>query len=351
MEFFKVLWSTVIVAAPYLLLGLTISGLIKTFVPMEKVRSWLGKDNLSSVLKASLIGVPLPLCSCSVIPTAVTLRKSGASRASVSSFLISTPESGIDSMAVTYALMDLPMTILRPVAAFFSALVAGVLQMTINRERPLEETKAPEAPKSCCGSAAPKKESLASRLKASVKYGFSDLVDDIAVWLSIGLLTGAIIEVGLPAEFFQNLDGTQSRFLILAIGIPVYICASATTPIAASLVLKGMSPGTALLLLLVGPATNVSNILVLQKYIGKKAVFLNALAVIGVALIFSYATDFIYQNYISSNWLSGFHHNHEQASLFEQICGVGLAGLLLKGVFKEKVLPYFTKKASGSCCG
>lgn len=353
MQFFEALWGYIAISAPYLLLGLILSGFIKQFIPMEKVKKWLGKDNFSSVFKASLVGVPLPLCSCSVIPTAVTLRKSGASKASTSSFLISTPESGVDSIAVTYAIMDLPMTILRPVAAFFSAFVAGAFQMFFNKEESAESIESVEVKESCCGSGMKKnvvKEPMADQVKNAFRYGFKDLIDDIAFWLLIGLVLGAIIQVLVPENFFQHLSLNQSRLLILAVGVPVYICASATTPIAASLILKGMSPGTALLLLLVGPATNASNIMVLQKYIGKRGVFLNVLAVIVVALAFSFITDFMYLNFFETNWALGELHDHEMISWWEKASGVILSALIIKGVFKEKIQPWFENKGKESCC-
>lgn len=362
MEFLQALWAYITVSAPYLLLGLALSGVIKEFVPMDKVKKWLGKDDFASVTKASLIGVPLPLCSCSVIPTAVTLRKSGASKASTSSFLISTPESGVDSMAVTYALMDLPMTVIRPVAAFFSALLAGALQMVFNKETKVDAA-APDAkeatvgtPKkeSCCGSGMKKessKEPMGKKLKSSLRYGFSDLSDDIAFWLALGLIAGAFIQVLVPENFFQTLTMNESRLMILLVGVPLYICASATTPIAASLVLKGMSPGTALLLLLVGPATNASNIMVLQNYIGKKGVLLNVLAVVGGALLFSYYTDYLYLSHFKAEWAMNIAHEHEHPSVLSNVMGVFLSALIAKGIFNKKVVPWFEKKKAGSCCG
>ena len=354
MQFFEALWGYIAISAPYLLLGLILSGFIKQFVPMEKVKKWLGKDNFGSVFKASLVGVPLPLCSCSVIPTAVTLRKSGASKASTSSFLISTPESGVDSIAVTYAMMDLPMTVLRPVAAFFSAFVAGTFQMFFNKDESEKDPEPKIDKKACCGSGLTNnvvKAPLSTQVKSALRYGFKDLIDDIAFWLLIGLVLGAIIQVLVPENFFQSLSVNQSRLLILAVGVPVYICASATTPIAASLILKGMSPGTALLLLLVGPATNASNIMVLQKYIGKKGVFLNVLAVILVALVFSFITDYLYLNFFQTNWAVGELHDHEMITWWEKACGAVLSVLIIKGVVSDKVKPWFESKGKESCCG
>ena len=194
MEYIKVLWTYLLVSAPYLLFGLVISGAIHELIPVEKVKKWLGEKSFGSIFKASAVGVPLPLCSCSVIPTAVTLRKSGASNGATSAFLISTPESGIDSISITYALMDLPMTIIRPVAAFASAFVAGILQFFFNDFEPEKEE---EEVKSCCA----KKKAAQEVTKKSVgqtsvdifKFGFGKLLNDIAVWLTIGILMGALI--------------------------------------------------------------------------------------------------------------------------------------------------------------
>jgi len=346
MNFLEALWQTILLSAPFLILGLLISGVIKQFIPMEKVKGWLGKENFSSVFKAALVGVPLPLCSCSVVPTAVTLRKSGASKASTSAFLISTPESGVDSIAMTYALMDLPMTIIRPIAAFLSAFFAGTLHIFFNKEVSGEIIEE-ETKKSCCkktanANKASEKVSFTQAIVNSVKFGFGDLIDDIALWFGFGLFISAVIMIFIPDTFFMDMGVEASRFLILLVGIPVYICASATTPIAAALVMKGVSPGAALLLLLVGPATNVSNLLVIQKYIGKLGVTLNVIAVVVVGLAFSYFTDYLYID-SAIQWKSGMEHNHAHFMWWEQALGALLVILILKGIWKENLSKYFKK--------
>ncbi len=339
MEVFLSFWGYFVQTAPYLLLGLGAAGLVHGFVNVTFIKSHLGGKGLVPVLKASFFGIPLPLCSCSVIPTAVELRKSGAGNASTSSFLISTPESGVDSIAVTYAMMDLPMTILRPLAAFLTSLVAGVFQNSFNF---YEVPQSLASEKTCCKKAmAGSKEGKVreNRLIKALKYGYLDLADDLAVWLSIGLVLGGLLGFFLPHNFFDGLNGWAGRLLILGVGIPVYICASASTPIAAALVIKGMSPGTALILLLVGPATNVSNIAVLQKYIGKKGVGINV-AVIGiVSLALSYLVDFLYMKF---SWPLDFQINHTHDELISPL-GHALAAflvlLLIKGIYKAKVQP------------
>ncbi len=355
MGFLTVLWDYILISAPFLMLGLIAGGLINEFLPFSKVKEWFGKGSWSGVFKASLLGVPLPLCSCSVIPAAVALKKNGASNGATSSFLISTPETGLDSISVTYAMMDLPMTIIRPVAAFFTAFVAGVLQIIFN-DRDIIEDKAltdakPETVKSTCCSS--KKQAVQAkpfreRIKSVLTYAFSNLLEDIAKWLLMGLVLGALITYFVPADLFLKYDGPYVKFLILIIGIPLYICASATTPIAASLVLKGMSPGTALLLLMVGPATNASNIVVLQKYIGKKGVVLNVLAIATVGLVFSYVVDFLYSKF---HWPLDFkiahQHQHQASGL---VIGIAILFVILHGraLYVEEIKPILTKKKG--CC-
>lgn len=347
MAYLEVLWTYLLVSAPYLLFGLLISGVIHQFVPMSFVKKWLGSKSAASVFKAAAVGVPLPLCSCSVIPTAVTLRKSGASNGATSAFLISTPESGVDSISITYALMDLPMTIIRPVAAFFSAFCAGLLNHFFN-DFEIDSAQSSEL-KSCCGSAKKVSEKPIpvskplERVKGIFFYGFGKLCDDIAVWLTIGILLGALIDFVVPDNFFASMGMIQNRAMILLIGIPLYICASASTPIAVSLILKGLSPGSALLLLLVGPATNISNIAVLQKYIGKKGVVINIFSIAFIALVFSFIVDWMYGNFFTLKLSEHLHNHNHSGSILEILSAIVLVALLLKGIYKDKVAPRMVK--------
>ncbi|OFZ23894.1 MAG: hypothetical protein A2202_02475 [Bdellovibrionales bacterium RIFOXYA1_FULL_36_14] len=352
MEFINSLWKYVVTSAPYLMLGFLLAGLIKALISDEQVKRWLGGNSLWAVIKASIIGVPLPLCSCSVIPTAVSLKKSGASNASTSAFLISTPESGVDSISITYALMDLPMTIFRPIAAFMTATVAGILQLFFNKEN----YKDPNGPtKSCCSchekvqvatccDSKPKATLFIEKLWQGVKYALLDLMEDMSFWLAIGLISGALIDFLVPAEFFGQLNGFWGRVVILAIGIPLYICASASTPIAASLVMKGLSPGTALLFLLVGPATNISSIFVLQKYIGKKGVIINVATICVVAFILSYVVDWIYLYFaMPVNFKVSEHVHEDHTGIFSIILSILFLSLLIRGIYLSKIKPIFEK--------
>jgi uncharacterized membrane protein YraQ (UPF0718 family) len=336
-------WNYMALSAPFFLLGLLLAGLIKSFISMDSIKKSLGGKSPFTFLKAAFIGIPLPLCSCSVIPTAVTLRKAGANNAATSSFLISTPESGVDSISFTYAIMDLPMTIIRPVAAFVSAMTAGVLQLLFNDF----EMKETEEKKSCC-CGGKKVEKQESRLVKAIKYASNDIIDDIAFWMLIGIALGALIETVVPAEFFLGLNGTVGKLLVLVVGIPLYICASSTTPLAASLIMKGMSPGTALVLLLVGPATNMSNILVVRQYIGTKGIVINLFAIAFVALGFGYLTDFLY-SYFSWPLSFNLHNVHEHLTVFHHISGIVLSALLIKGVYKSKIRPMLDSNKEVTC--
>ena len=340
MEFSKALWDYLTLSAPFLLLGLLLSGVVRNFVNVEFVKRHL-KTGWGSILKSAFWGIPLPLCSCAVIPTAITIRKNGAGNGATSSFLISTPESGVDSVAMTYAMMDLPMTVIRPLAAFATAVGAGGAQLLFNSYR-----LPPEMALQRKGEGCKKEKKSRFGVGEMLRFSFVDLIDDMALWLGVGLLLGALINWMVPADWFSGLDGFWGRMAILGVGIPTYICASATTPIAASLILKGMSPGTALLILLVGPATNSSNIMVLQKYIGKRGVAINIAMIALVALAAGYGVDFLYHHYgwQTSDFRVGHHgHEHGGASWFQASAAVVLTGLILKGIVLHNIVPFLRR--------
>jgi uncharacterized protein len=360
MEFLKALWNYLLVSGPYLLVGLTLAGFIHEYISVDKIKHWLGGKSYKSVLKAALVGVPLPLCSCSVIPTAVTLKKSGANNGATSAFLIATPESGIDSISLTYALMGLPMAIIRTLAAFVSAFLAGALQLIFNNAE--EKKFAPVEAKSCCAKAPEQNHDHHShphvhanhegKFKRAINFGFGSLVNDIAKWLTIGILVGALIDFLVPANFFMNFSPEVTRFLILLVGIPLYICATASTPIAVSLILKGLSPGSALILLLVGPATNIANVAVLQQYLGKKGVLINIFSIAFVAILFSYFADWLFTNKIPLDLSEQLSHHEHGGAWWQVASAIILSALLLKGIYIEEIKPRLKKKVvqKASCC-
>ncbi|MCY4644416.1 MAG: SO_0444 family Cu/Zn efflux transporter [Bacteriovoracales bacterium] len=348
MGFLQAFWVYLVQSAPYLMLGLLLSGFVRQWLSMDFIKKNLGQNSFIAVLKSTLIGIPLPLCSCAVVPTAVTLKKSGASNGATSSFLIATPESGIDSIFMTYGLIGLPMALLRPIATFFSAVSAGLLQILFN---PSEKGEVLESegccPRSSSSAASPARpsspRSFGGGLYRALHYGFYELLRDLSVWLFIGLLLGAVIVYLVPEESFAGLSPNQGRLLILAFGIPFYICASATTPIAAALIMKGMSPGTALLLLLVGPATNISNLAILQKYIGTKGIVINVFSIAVMALAASFLADFLYDFF---RWETVVHLTEDHLSSHSPLAtGVTvLFCLLLANALKDEVRDWMGRK-------
>jgi uncharacterized membrane protein YraQ (UPF0718 family) len=288
-------WELLRESSLYVLFGILVSGLMRVFVSPEAVSRHLGKGKVKSVLKAAAIGVPIPLCSCGVLPAAVSLKRQGASNGATTAFLISTPESGVDSIALTYALLDPVMTVARPVAAFATAAVAGMAENTLGEEK---EGK-PIQPDlhctvdSCCDGVDCLPEvhkshhTFFEKLKAGFGYALFELWEDIAPWFLLGLLLAGVITALIPPDLLaKHLGGGLPAMLImLAVGIPLYICATASTPIAAALILKGVSPGAALVFLLAGPATNVTSITVLLGLLGKRAtaIYLASIAVVSIA--------------------------------------------------------------------
>ncbi len=285
-------------ASIYLLFGFFVAGLIHAYFPEDKILKYFGGRNLRSVFNASLLGIPLPLCSCSVIPTAVQLRKSGASRGSTISFLISTPETGVDSIGISFALLDPLMSIFRPIAALITALTAGIGANILEKRSSQEslsassnDAPAPACKDDCCSPAAAQ-----PPLQRALSYSFGELLDDLAPWLVLGILIAALIAVIIPNDFFaESLGrGFLPMLIMMLIGIPLYICASASTPIAAALILKGLSPGAALVFLLTGPATNIGSLILLSRYFERKFLALYIATIAVMSLLLGALLNFIY---------------------------------------------------------
>jgi uncharacterized membrane protein YraQ (UPF0718 family) len=291
-------------AAPWLLLGLVLGGLLKTLMPIAWLETHLKGEGFWPVIKAALLGAPLPLCSCGVLPAALGLRRAGASRSATVSFLVSTPETGIDSVSVTYALLGPLMAITRPIAAVISAITAGLLVARSNPDIPPQIASQASAPNSCCSSSEAVSMSCCSsevqsangcggesqdgkwtRLFSGIQYAFTDLLDGILLWLLIGLLFSAAVQTWMPAEFLAVWgSGLLAMILMILVSIPMYVCATASTPIAAGLMMSGISPGTVLVFLLAGPASNIGSLGVIQKELGKHAMIAYLAGVAGVAI-------------------------------------------------------------------
>lgn len=276
-------------AAPFLLVGLALSALLAGSFPRARVERLLGGPGIGPVVRAALIGVPLPLCSCGVIPAAISLRRHGASRGATVSFLVSTPETGVDSIAISYALLGPLIAVARPVAAFVSAIVAGV---AVGRGDGPDAAAAPPG-------APAEPPDAASRARAGIAHAVDEILGEIGPWLLGGVLLAGLLAEVLPDDFFARVPGGEivSMLVMLAVGIPLYICASASTPVAASLIAKGLSPGAALVFLLVGPATNIATILIVAREMGRRVVVIYLAVLAGASLLFGLALNALWARF------------------------------------------------------
>ncbi|RHW74716.1 SO_0444 family Cu/Zn efflux transporter [Colwellia sp. RSH04] len=409
MQLISNFWQLFVLSAPWLMLGLFIAGIINVYLPKDFLNKHLGSDGLFTTIKAAIIGAPMPLCSCGVIPAALGLRRAGASKSATTAFLVSTPETGVDSISVSYVLLGPFMAIIRPIAAITSAIVAGVLvgkdkeketlesnsalsneteklatccsnegestsnsahvtekiqptgccnqQENIENEAstcgnngriqcndeassPEKETNCcdikekTEKESSCCNSKLNEKSSMWQRMKQAVAFSCTKLLSDTAKWLLIGLVFAAIIQTYVPVSFFSQWgSGILAMLVVILISIPMYVCATASTPIAAGLLLSGVSPGAVLVFMLAGPATNIATLGVVGSELGKRAVFSYLTGVIGVAVLFGFLTDMLVAHYnFSVAPMIGEHHEVLPHWL-SQGSAILLVFLLLRVVF------------------
>lgn len=308
-DWLQALWMILVESGPYLLVGFVIAGVLSVVVPATWIARKLGGNDVRSVATAAIIGVPVPLCSCSVIPTATQLRRSGASRGATTSFLISTPETGVDSIGATWALMDPLMTVVRPIAAFLTAFASGIAVNLLGQESkgpsgPLDTPETSAGGGSCCSHAAADAPdhghdhahdhdhgddtSTAPLPRRVLRYAFGTLLDDLTPWFLIGFAVSGLIVVAVPDGFFSGtlFDGWVAMLAMLFAGVPLYVCATASTPIAAAMMAKGLAPGAALVFLLAGPATNIATMLVVRDLLGRRvlAIYLTSIAALSLLL-------------------------------------------------------------------
>ncbi len=320
------IWAVLLDTAFWLLLGLLAAGLIKVFIPADAMKRWVGGRGFAAVARAALFGAPLPLCSCGVLPAAIGLRRAGASKEATVSFLISTPETSVDSVAVTYALMGPVMAVYRPLAALVSAMLTGMLTALLDKDT-ADSTNTTEAitvasccgaevqpdidsgycastqaravksccsekqvspTPSCCGSeAGSTTERPAPKWLQTLKFAGAELIDDIAAWMGVGIvIAGVMLTFVPPGWMAQWGSGLAAMLVMLLVGIPMYICAVASTPIAAGLLLSGVSPGAVLVFLLVGPATNIASFALVRRELGNRVtlVYLAGISVASVGM-------------------------------------------------------------------
>lgn len=361
----KSFWELSVEMAPYLLLGFATAALLRMFISEETVKRHLGARGSRQTLKAALIGVPLPLCSCGVIPVAASIRKQGGSAGAVTSFTASTPQTGVDSIFATAALLNWPFALIRVVVAFVSGVVAGTLvDRFANESAEQKNGKSSEnhhhedchhhhdesdSSSGCChqkvksgeGESNPSKKNT---ILEGLKFGLIDLPADIAKALLLGLLIAALISEFLPPELIEGIgsDGILAYIAVTAVAIPLYVCSTGSIPMAYALIASGFSPGSALIFLIAGPATNTATISALWKLIGRRAVIIYLTVLIATGWICGWALD---QTGMEMA-LSGHHHDSGFAKTFGTISACLLFLILGNGIFQQ-IRP---RKASGCCC-
>jgi len=347
-------WHIFQQSAVYMLFGFFVAGILYAFVKTEKIAKYLGGATLRPVVLAALAGIPLPLCSCGVVPAAAALKKQGAGKGATLSFMISTPETGVDSIPITYALLDPIMTVMRPVAAFITATVAGIIENVYGRkDDPIRTDRMEPVIGGCCCQSPPgptgmltEKVSLRDKTAAGIKYAFVELPSDIGPWFILGVFLAGLISYLVPERFADAYlaNPLVAMPLMLIVGVPMYVCATSSTPIAAALILKGLSPGAALVFLLAGPATNMASLTMVSQLMGKRSLAIYLAAISSCALALGFLTDLVYSNLgISARAVAG-----QAAEIFpvsvEIAAAVLLAGLIGYSVFKG------FRKSGGCAC-
>ena len=360
--------------APFLLLGFLLAGILHVWVPNHLYVPKIAKSNFASVLWAAIFGVPLPICSCGVIPTSIAIRKEGASKGASVSFLISTPATGVDSILATYSLLGLPFAILRPVAAFVTALFGGVLTNFVTRGEAAENAVAVRGDSAekhehhghehhhdhdddhCeCGSHHEHEHSgcccdddhdasaatFSEKIKETFRYGLVNMVGDVSKWLMIGLVLGALISAFVPNELFLALREYPILCMVcvLLLAMPMYTCATGSIPLALALVAKGITPGAALVLLMAGPATSIASMLVVGKAFGKRTLVAYLFSIAFGAMFFGFIVDtFFMDTFLSAMLPQGAAdcHGHEALGVFDYVCAGLLAAFMLYAKFAHK---------------
>ena len=343
-SFFTSLLNVVCEMAPYLLLGFFIAGVLHVFVPQRFYANYLSRNNKLSVVWAALLGIPLPLCSCGVIPTAIGLKNEKASKGAIASFLIATPQTGIDSILATYSLMGLGFAIIRPVAALITGVCGGLL---VNRLVHEDE--------SCTVQDTSHSSPLTPHHKVwrVVKYAYYDMIRDIGLRLVIGLVVAALIQVVVPDEFFLSFGSYPllQMLVILAIAIPMYICSTGSIPVAAALMMKGLAPGAALVMLMAGPAVNLASILVVHKSMGRRFTSIYLTTIVGFSILFGLLlTPHSSLLTLNSSLLvsdgSPSVTPHSSPSPFKLVCATVLTLLILYALMMKLFSKFTTKKTS-----
>lgn len=366
MDFLDEIWLLLNEMAPYLLLGFLLAGLMHVYVPNTLYKKYLSGNSLKSVVLSALFGIPLPLCSCGVIPTAMGLRREGASKGATVSFLIATPQTGVDSIIATYSLMGLPFAIVRPIAAMVTAIFGGWLtnKLTLSPAQTLSPAS-PSMGRSATAKAEVSQSNTNQNLPITrevpeghfcqrdksrgsivdvLRYAFVEMMEDIGKWLIVGLVIAGLITALVPNSWFAAFQGNSllSILFVLLLSIPMYLCATGSIPIAVALMMKGLTPGAALVLLMAGPASNAASIMVINKVLGRKTLSVYLASIVTGAVVFGLGIDYL----LPTEWFTGLLHVGDgchdsccEAGLgwFSVVCTVLLLLLLLHAMSPWKL--------------
>ena len=339
--------------APYLLLGFGMAGILSVAISQEKIESQIGSQGFLSNIKAVLYGIPLPLCSCGVIPVSASLKKHGASKGSVISFLVATPQTGVDSIMVTYGMLGLPILIFKLIVALISGIMAGTLSDIYDKD--ISKNTQDSCKDECCDN---EKENIIVR---AFNYGFRTLPKDIAEPLIIGIILSGVISL------LASFDGVQSAIaiipnnnwgaiikiiIVMCFSIPLYICATASIPLALTLATLLGSPGAAVALLIAGPATNISTITTTFKIVGRKSTLIYIGTVFLFGLLGGIIADLMKLQFYNN---SGMHHHHETGISFLSIISIFILILILFVSLKniktlQKTTQSISLKVQGMTC-
>jgi uncharacterized protein len=378
-EIFKSSWQILESAALYLLFGFVIAGILRSLVSEDTVAKYLRSGRFKSVFYSSLLGISFPLCSCGVVPAVAGFKRQGANNGACLSFLTSTPETGIDSIALTYSLLGPILTAMRPVTAFISAMCAGLLENYTGKSY-ADSSQTIVNPScvidGCCDSAVcdpqidKRRHTFFHKLHAGIKFAFNELMEDLAVWFVIGILLAGIIHVLVPSSWVNAAlgSGVISYLMAIIISGPMYVCATLSTPVTAALVMKGMSPGAALVMLMVGPATNIPTIAMVGGLLGKRALGIYVGSIVAISVAMAYVTDIIYQTFsippMAYLGLTGESFLWTQAEL---IAAIIMSALILRVFWRNYLRLYVDRfllgrnaalsdrpnkcSCAGNCCG
>ena len=320
-NFFNESWIFLNKFSVFLLIGFLLAGILHVFVTDNFIKRNLSGNSIANIIKATLIGIPLPLCSCGVIPVAMSFYKKGSSKSSVTSFLISTPQTGVDSLMVTYSMLGPIFMLVRPATSLLAGVFGGILVKLFDCDINTEDIECKHAKRS---------------FKDIFSYGFITLPQDIAKPLLMGIILASTISIFLPESILTNnfSGGIFELFTVLLVSVPLYVCATASIPIAVALLAKGLSAGSALVFLMAGPVTNMATITTIYNLLGKRVAIIYLFSVTSIALLCGYFINIYNSEIIQIIPQDLLHnHHHDQFSILENLCSVFILLILLNAAF------------------